>query len=332
MFVFVFVLPFDLYVDMFIMNILHDNDIDSHNMGRSSIIHSNNITRIVREQLELGLNEEFEDNSLTIHNNGTFELNDQKHNRKDKIVNRKRKSSSTTENGNTNTNTNTNIKKQNSNTTSNNKHTEIISLDSSSDDDNIQITNTILSPQRKHINSSSSSSSTQQQVQLHQYTYMYDGHEVIDLTIDTSIYDNDIDKINIKEEKLNKLQKLKQQVLSLQQQQQHTQSITSSSSQYTVPSCDRRAAGVLALQEQAKSYMVNLNQATIKDLTRLPGVGRTTAQRIIQYREDRLNKLRQLQQNNDNINIKAFNQPTDLLSVPKVNYPTLDRIRHLVYC
>lgn len=59
---------------------------------------------------------------------------------------------------------------------------------------------------------------------------------------------------------------------------------------------------------------LDLNQATLEDLTRLPGIGRSLAGRIIEYR----------QRNG------SFRQVEDLLSVPGIGPGTVEKIRNAV--
>ena len=155
--------------------------------------------------------------------------------------------------------------------------------------------------------------------------------DVIDLTLDTHIYDSYIKRIKVKDEKIAFEEKVKHS--SHSRQPESLSSPNSFKSLYSVPVCNRVAAGVIALQNQAQQYSINLNAATVKDLTQLPGIGKTTALRIIAYRDERIAKLTQQQSTpSSNTTIKAFNQPSDILSCPKVSYNVLDKLRHLVHC
>lgn len=67
-----------------------------------------------------------------------------------------------------------------------------------------------------------------------------------------------------------------------------------------------------ALIQQARQ--ININQATAEELERLPEIGPTTAQRIIEYRQQQ----------------GFFHAPEDVLNVPGIGPKTLDAIREYV--
>jgi competence protein ComEA len=59
---------------------------------------------------------------------------------------------------------------------------------------------------------------------------------------------------------------------------------------------------------------INVNTATLKELQRLPEIGKVTAERIIEYRTT----------------VKPFAAPEDLLKVKGIGKKTLEKIRDLV--
>ncbi len=67
-----------------------------------------------------------------------------------------------------------------------------------------------------------------------------------------------------------------------------------------------------ALVQQARQ--ININQASAEELERLPEIGPTTAQRIVEYRQQQ----------------GSFRSPEDALNVPGVGPKTLEAIREYI--
>lgn len=66
--------------------------------------------------------------------------------------------------------------------------------------------------------------------------------------------------------------------------------------------------------QKADSKLINVNQATVEELERLPGIGRTIAKRIVEYREKN----------------GPFNGPSDLLKVKGIGEKKLEKIRGMI--
>ncbi len=73
-------------------------------------------------------------------------------------------------------------------------------------------------------------------------------------------------------------------------------------------------SGLLETPTPYAGQLININTADATLLTTLPGIGPTTAQKIVQYRQDN----------------GAFQQVEDLLKIPGIGPSTLDEIRGLI--
>ncbi|MCS7233140.1 MAG: helix-hairpin-helix domain-containing protein [Synergistetes bacterium] len=62
------------------------------------------------------------------------------------------------------------------------------------------------------------------------------------------------------------------------------------------------------------SKLVNVNKATVEELERLPGIGKTMAKRIVEYREKN----------------GPFKEPSDLLKVKGIGEKKLEKIRSMI--
>jgi competence protein ComEA len=85
-------------------------------------------------------------------------------------------------------------------------------------------------------------------------------------------------------------------------------------SDFPTPQLTIGGGGLLVTPTPPASGPINLNTATQTQLEALPGIGPSTAEKIIQYREDN----------------GPFERVEDLLKIPGIGPETLDKIRSLV--
>ncbi len=75
-------------------------------------------------------------------------------------------------------------------------------------------------------------------------------------------------------------------------------------------------AGSAIAAESGKTVVkVNLNQATLKELQTLPGIGKVTAERILEYREQK----------------QSFASADEIMAVKGVGKKTFAKIQDLIY-
>jgi len=74
------------------------------------------------------------------------------------------------------------------------------------------------------------------------------------------------------------------------------------------------AQGAAAAMQEEKAALIDINRATVKQLQALPGIGKVTAQKILEYR----------QENGD------FTRVEDLVRVQGIGKKTLEKISALV--
>ena len=76
----------------------------------------------------------------------------------------------------------------------------------------------------------------------------------------------------------------------------------------------RVGEGVATPSDSARGHLVNLNTATKEELLALPGIGESTAERILLRRED----------------VGPFVKPEDLMTVKGVGKKKFEQLKHLI--